>query len=309
MSKKIMGIHHITSIVGNAQENVDFYVKVLGLRLVKQTVNFDDPGTYHLYFGDKEGSPGTVITTFPHENARPGRIGDGQVGITTYVVPKGALTFWMDRLTAYKIAYSQTKRFGEDSIEFNDVHGLKIELVEREEGDRSSWHVDDITEDVAIKGFGGAVLYSMAPKETADTLENLLGLERIGEDGDHIRFKAYGDRGNIIDVKSTSSGRGINSVGTVHHIAWRTKDAHEQIHWQKEARANGFTVTEVRDRNYFKSIYFREKGGILFEIATDGPGFGIDEDIESLGSSLKLPEQYERLRTELEERLTPIKIG
>lgn len=306
MINKIMGIHHITSIVGNAQENVDFYTKILGLRIVKKTVNFDDPGTYHLYFGDKEGSPGTIITTFPYEDAKPGKIGDGQVGITTYVIPEGALEFWINRLDKNKISYAKTKRFGEDFIELHDTHGLRLELVERREGDKSNWGIDDITEDVAIKGFGGAVLYSSSPKETVDTLENLLGFEKIGEDGEYIRFKAYGDIGNIIDIKTTSSGIGINSVGTVHHIAWSTKNDSEQLEWQNRVRENGFMVTDVRDRNYFKSIYFREKGGILFEIATDEPGFAIDEEVESLGEDLKLPPQYERLRDELEERLTPI---
>lgn len=307
MKNKIMGIHHITSLVGNAQENVDFYREILGLRIVKKTVNFDDPGTYHLYFGDKEGSPGTIITTFPYENARPGKIGDGQVGITTYVVPKGALDFWKNRLKKNNIDYKSTRRFDEDFIEFHDIHGLRLEIVERDEGEKSNWLVDDITEDVAIKGFGGAVLYSASPKDTADTLENLLGIERIAEEGEYIRFKSYGDMGNIIDVKTTSSGIGIGSIGTVHHIAWRTKDDAEQVEWQSLARENGFAVTDIRDRNYFKSIYFREKGGILFEIATDVPGFAVDEDVESLGESLKLPPQYERLREELENRLTPIK--
>lgn len=307
MDKKIMGIHHITSLVGNVQENVDFYTKLLGLRLVKKTVNFDDPETYHLYFGDKEGSPGTVITTFPYENARSGRIGDGQVGITTYVVPEGSLEFWMDRLDKNNISYNKTNRFSEDFIEFHDVHGLKLELVERKEVEKSNFVTDDISEDVAIKGFAGAVLYSASPKDTVDTLENLLGLDKVEEEGEYIRLKAYGDIGNIIDIKTTSSGTGVNSVGTVHHIAWRAKDGLELLEWQNKLREAGFMVTDVRDRNYFKSIYFREKGGILFEIATDKPGFAIDEDVDSLGEELKLPQQYERLREDLEKKLTPIK--
>ena len=306
MNNKIKGIHHVTSIVGSAQENVDFYVELLGLRLVKKTVNFDDPGIYHLYFGDKEGSPGTIITTFPYENAKPGKIGDGQVGITTYALPEGSLEFWKKRLEKFNISYEKRQRFNEEFLEFHDVHGLRLELVERVGGEKSNWTRDDITEDVAIKGFGGAVFYSSSPEDTAETLENLLGLERIGEEGEYIRFKAYGDSANIIDIKTTSSGRGVNSVGTVHHIAWTTEDESSQIEWQNRAREYGFNVTDIRDRNYFKSIYFREKGGILFEIATEEPGFTLDEDVDSLGEDLKLPSQYERLREELAEKLSPI---
>ena len=309
MNNRIKGIHHVTSIVGKAQENVDCYTEILGLRLVKKTVNFDDPGTYHLYFGDQEGSPGTVITTFPYEDARPGRIGDGQVGITTYLVDEGALEFWKKRLDINKISHNKSNRFGEDFIEFSDVHGLKLELVERKDGPKSKWSSHGIDQDLAIKGFGGAVLYSSSPKDTAYTLEHIFGLEKIGEEGDYIRFKAYGNIGNIIDIKKTSSGKGINSVGTVHHIAWSTKDESEQLQWQKLLRKNGFSVTDVRDRNYFKSIYFREKGGILFEIATEEPGFAVDEDLESLGNELKLPPQHERLRDQLEKSLSPIKKG
>ena len=306
MNNRIKGIHHVTSIVGKAQENVEFYTELLGLRLVKKTVNFDDPGIYHLYFGDKEGSPGTVITTFPYENARPGKIGDGQVGVTTYALPEGSLEFWKKRLEKFNISYEKRQRFNEEFLEFHDVHGLRLELVERVGGEKSNWTRDDITEDVAIKGFGGAVFYSSSPEDTAETLENLLGLERIGEEGEYIRFKAYGDSANIIDIKTTSSGRGVNSVGTVHHIAWTTEDESSQIEWQNRAREYGFNVTDIRDRNYFKSIYFREKGGILFEIATEEPGFTLDEDVDSLGEDLKLPSQYERLREELAEKLSPI---
>lgn len=308
MRKRMTGIHHITSMVGNAQENADFYGNVLGLRLVKKTVNFDDPATYHLYFGDKDASPGTIITFFPYEGARKGVIGDGQVGITTYLIPVGASKFWEDRFNRLNVEYRKTSRFNEEFIEFNDPHGLKLELVERENGDKNQWRVDDINPDLAIKGFGGAVLYSSLPYETAKTMEGLLGLEKIGEEGEFIRFKSSADIGNIVDIKTTSSGRGINSVGTVHHIAWRADDDMDQVQWQELAKKNGFGVTDIRDRNYFKSIYFRERGGILIEIATDGPGFAIDEDMDSLGEKLMLPPQYENMRSSLEETLIPIHI-
>ncbi len=308
MKKRTSGIHHITSIVGNVQENIDFYGRVLGLRLVKKTVNFDDPGTYHLYFGDEDARPGTIITFFPHENARKGIVGDGQVGVTSYAVPLGTLKFWQDRLDSFQVNYKKKNRFGEDSILFEDPHGLRIELVERERGQINTWKVDGIDSTVAIKGFAGAILYSRLPEDTAETLENLMGLERIGEEGDYIRFKSSADIGNVVDVKTSSAGQGLNSLGTVHHIAWRAEDEKDQLEWQELAKESGFGVTEVRDRNYFKSIYFRERGGILFEIATDGPGFTIDEKKDSLGQDLKLPPQYESYREKLEETLPEIKL-
>lgn len=303
MKKKTKGIHHITAIVGNVHENVEFYSKVLGLRLVKKTVNFDDPQTYHLYFSDEDATPGAVITFFPYENARPGRIGNGQVGVTSYLIPVGASKFWEDRLNKFNIQYKKTKRFGEEFIEFTDPHGLKLELVEREGGKKNSWAVDDITPDVAIKGFAGAVLYSHSPKDTAEVLENILGLEKVGEEGDYIRFKASADIGNIIDIKTTSLGRGITSLGTVHHIAWRADDEQDLLEWHKLVKENKFAVSQVRNRKYFKSIYFSEKGGILFEIATDVPGFAVDEDKALLGQKLMLPEWYEDMREELEKTL------
>lgn len=308
MKMKNTGIHHITSIVGDPQENAEFYGEVLGLRMVKKTVNFDDPTVYHLYFGDKEARPGTIITFFPHENARQGVVGDGQVGITTYAIPEGAMEFWEDRLKRFNVNYKRTRRFNEDYLEFQDPHGLKLELVERKEGARNHWAIDNINPDLAIKGFGGAVLYSLNPKATAKTIEDLLGLERLGQEGDLIRFKSSADIGNIVDVKMTKSGRGINSVGTVHHISWRAKDPENHLEWQKLFREEGFMVTDVRERNYFKSIYFRDKGGILFEIATDGPGFTYDEDIDSLGEKFVLPEWHEDKREVLEKTLPEIKI-
>lgn len=307
MKRQTLGIHHITSIVGHPQENYDFYAGVLGLRLVKKTVNFDDPGTYHLYFGDKGANPGTIITFFPWAGARKGKIGDGQVGITTYVVPVGALSFWEKRFDKLNIKYQKSVRFGEEYLGFDDVHGLRLELVERNAGKKNYWVVDDINEDVAIKGFGGAVLFSSRPDETAKALVDVMGLEKVNEDGNLIRFQSPADIGNIVDVKKTASTRGSTGTGIVHHLAWRAEDGEDQLEWLSLVKENGFVSSEVRDRNYFTSIYFREKGGILFEIATDGPGFAVDEDFEALGEALKLPAQYEQYREELEEKLIPIK--
>jgi glyoxalase family protein len=208
MIKKTMGIHHITAIVGHPQENVDFYAGVLGLRLVKQTVNFDDPGTYHLYFGNEGGKPGTIITFFPWAGARHGKIGDGQVGVTSYVVPKGSFDFWKNRLEKFNVTYTEMNRFGELYLVFDDPHGLHLEIVEREEGEANPWKFGDVTPDVAIKGFGGATLFSSQPDKTADVLENVMGLERIGTEDDFVRFRSSADIGNIIDLKLTPMGRG-----------------------------------------------------------------------------------------------------
>lgn len=303
-----MGIHHITAIVGHPQENVDFYAGVLGLRLVKQTVNFDDPGTYHLYFGNEGGKPGTIITFFPWAGARQGKIGDGQVGVTSYVVPKGSLDFWKNRLEKFNVTYSEMNRFGELYLVFDDPHGLHLEIVEREDGEANPWKFGDVTPDVAIKGFGGATLLSSQPEKTADALENVMGLERIGTEGDFVRFRSSADIGNIIDLKLTPMGRGQMGVGTVHHIAWRAIDDQDQLDWKKYVSANGYGVTPVQDRNYFNAIYFREHGEILFEIATDPPGFAHDETHETMGENLMLPEQYEQHRGQIEQGLLPFHV-
>jgi glyoxalase family protein len=308
MTKKSMGIHHITAIVGHPQENVDFYAGVLGLRLVKQTVNFDDPGTYHLYFGDGNGTPGTIITFFTWANARQGRIGDGQVGVTSYVVPIGAMDFWEKRLEKFKIAFMKLQRFGENYLSFEDSHGLKIEIVEREKGVQNEWTFGDVTAEVAIKGFGGATLLSAQPEKTAHLLEHVMGLERVGEEGEYIRFCSTADIGNIVDLKKTTSGRALMGAGTVHHIAWRAEDDADQLDWKAHVEANGYGVTPVKDRNYFNAIYFREHGEILFEIATDPPGFAHDETVETMGEKLMLPEQYEQHRERLDATLIPFEV-
>ncbi|MCI4126277.1 ring-cleaving dioxygenase [Bacillus haynesii] len=308
MKKKTSGIHHITAIVGHPQENVDFYAGVLGLRLVKKTVNFDDPGTYHLYFGNEGGKPGTIMTFFPWVGARRGVIGDGQVGVTSYVVPKGAMAFWENRLAKFNVPYTKMNRFGEEYLEFDDPHGLHLDIVEREEGEKNNWKSGEITPDHAIKGFGGATLLSKQPEKTAELLEKVMGLEKVGEEGDFVRFRSSGDIGNMIDLKLTTIGSGQMGTGTVHHIAWRAIDDNDQLEWQKYVAENGYRVTPVQDRNYFNAIYFRELGEILFEIATDPPGFAHDESHQTMGEQLMLPAQYEHYREQLERRLIPITV-
>ncbi|CAM4341802.1 ring-cleaving dioxygenase [Saccharibacillus endophyticus] len=308
MKKQTAGIHHITAIVGHPQENVDFYAGVLGLRLVKQTVNFDDPETYHFYFGNDGGKPGTIMTFFPWANAYPGKIGAGQVGITSFVVPVGSLSFWKERLTSFNVAVRDFDRFGENYLEFDDPHGLHLELVEREEGEVNTWTFGGVTPETAIKGFGGATLLSADPEKTADLLANVMGLEYVGQDGDLARYRSTSDIGNMIDLKLTPIARGTMGVGTVHHIAWRASDDADQREWQDYVADNGYGVTQVQDRNYFNAVYFREHGEILFEIATDPPGFAHDETPESMGTALKLPARYEQYRTQLEQTLIPFEV-
>lgn len=308
MTQQTAGIHHITAFVGSAQANADFYAGILGLRLVKKTVNFDAPEVYHLYFGNETGSPGTAITFFPFEEGRKGRIGGGQVGYTTFVVPLGALSFWEQRLTQYGVAYEQHERFGETYLRFQDFDGLQLELVAREQGPDSKWSFGGVPADKAIKGFGGAVLYSMAPEKTMHTLEQVMGLERIAEDQDLVRFRAHGELGNLVDVNKTVMGRGHGGSGTVHHIAWRAKDRTDQEAWRNHVYQHGFQPTSIVDRQYFTAIYFREAGEILFEIATDPPGFTRDEPFETLGEELKLPEWYEPYRERIEQGLPPLEI-
>lgn len=308
MKKQTAGIHHITAFAGNAQANADFYAGILGLRLVKKTINFDAPEVYHLYFGNEVGSPGTAMTFFPFEGGRRGKIGGGQVGYTTFVVPQDALPFWEARLSKFDISFEKVERFGEVFLQFEDFDGLQLEIVAREEGPNSQWSFGGVPAEKAIKGFGGALLYSVAPDQTMHTLEHVMGLERVDEEQGWVRFRAQGDLGNVIDIHATAMERGHGGSGTVHHIAWRAIDQDDQEQWRNLAMQHGFQVTPIVDRNYFTAIYFREMGGILFEIATDPPGFTRDEPFDSLGEKLMLPEWYEPSRDLITKGLPPLEI-
>lgn len=308
MTIQTAGIHHITAFAGDPQANVDFYAGVLGLRLVKKTINFDAPDVYHLYFGDEHGSPGTIITFFPSAGSPRGKIGGGQVGITSYVIPPGSIGFWQNRLEQYNIEVTKTSRFNEDLLQFEDGEGLRLELVEREEGATSTWAHEGIPTDKAIKGFGGAVLFSVNPQRTMDALEKILGFVRVNENEEYARFRSSGDIGNVVDVPVTRMALGMGGAGTVHHIAWRAKDDEEHAQWSEAVRDYGYQPTPVRDRQYFNAIYFREAGGILFEIATDPPGFAKDEPADSLGQKLMLPEWFEKYRPQIEDNLQPIEV-
>lgn len=306
--KPTTGIHHITAIVGDAQRNVDFYAGVLGLRLVKRTVNFDDPETYHLYFGNEKGSPGTAMTVFPYPTGRKGRVGGGQVSHIMFATPPGSLGFWMERLASFHIDFTTTQRFGETYIEFADRDGLQLEIVERSDGAPSEWAFAGIPTEKALKGFAGAVLLSYAPEKTMEVLSDVLGLERAGEDAGLVRFTASADLGNTIDVKMEAVPRGHGGQGTVHHIAWRATDIAEQEEWRERLVEVGLGATPIRDRKYFTSIYFREPGEILFEIATDGPGFDQDEPVESLGENLMLPPWMETIKERVVQGLPPLEV-
>lgn len=308
MSNKIVGIHHISAMVNDAQRTIDFYAGVLGLRLVKKTINFDRPEVYHLYFGNESGEPGTVITFFPWPKQLKGRIGIGQVGVTGYMIPKGSVTFWENRLQQFNIEYVSSVRFGKKYLQFQDPDGLQIELVEQDGGSQNIWSFGGISVENAIKGFSGATLYSVKPHETAELLEHVFQLECIGQEGEFLRFQSEAEIGNTIDIKLTASVRGLMGAGTVHHIAWRAKNEEEHQQWWSILKDKGYNPTEILDRNYFKALYFHEQGGILFEIATDPPGFTVDESIEELGKNLMLPSWLGSKRKELEEILPPIEV-
>lgn len=306
--QQTQGIHHISAMVNDAQRSIDFYAGVLGLRLVKKTINFDRPEVYHLYFGNETGQPGTVITFFPWAKQLKGRIGTGQVGVTSYIIPKGAVPFWENRLRKFGVEFTSSTRFDEKYLKFNDPDGLLLELVERDEGPINTWNFGGIQAENAIKGFGGAVLFSAKPHKTADVLENILGLDCIGQENEFLRFKSDGNVGNTIDIHLNPSVRGLMGAGTVHHIAWRAKDEEEHQKWRSLLLEKGYYPTEILDRNYFKALYFHEEGGILFEIATDSPGFAVDERFDELGKKLMLPSWLEPQRDELEEKLLHVEV-
>ena len=308
MKPLITGIHHITAIAGSPQANLDFYTGVLGLRLVKKTINFDAPDVYHFYFGDELGSPGTVFTTFPFTGARKGTKGTGELTYTAFSIAADALDYWKTRLARFDIKVSDVlTRFGEQLIRFEDHDGMGIELIATDRDDRSGWSYGQIPKENSIKGFYGATLNLRSKELTAQLLTNHMDYRFIGEENGRFRYGTEGKPGDIVDILVNPSGnRGQQSAGTVHHIAFRTANTSTQLEIQKILWENGYQVTEVKDRNYFMSIYFREPGGVLFEIATDEPGFAIDEEEAHLGELLKLPDWAESNRDQIAKGLVPV---
>ncbi|SFI36847.1 glyoxalase family protein [Paenibacillus sp. UNC496MF] len=308
MTDRTAGIHHITAFSRDPQATVDFYTGVLGLRLVKQTVNFDATDTYHLYFGDEAGSPGTVITFFPSARARVGQVGGGQVGVTTFVVPPGTAGYWEERLSDRGVATEREARFGETYVRFANAEGLRMELIEREEGAERSAAYAGIPAGRGIKGFGGAVLFSRDHARTAAVLETILGLDKTDENGEYARYRSSSAIGGVIDLPLSNLEWGKGGVGTVHHIAFRAPDEGALALWRERIIGFGLKPTEIKDRQYFKAVYVRDEGGILFEIATDPPGFARDEPSGELGRKLMLPAWFEPNRAELERGLPPIAV-
>jgi glyoxalase family protein len=311
MSAVTSGIHHVTAISGEPQRNVDFYVGLLGLRLVKKTVNFDDPGTYHLYYGDGAGSPGSIMTFFPWAGAPNGRVGAGQLTVTSFSFPASSLGYWTERLVEGGVRFEKPEdRFGETVLRFPDPDGLRLELVAAADDAREGWAEGPVPPEHSVRGFHHVTLTSSDPAGTAGLMTDSLGFRQTGEAEGRTRFEAgEGGPGNTVDVANGSGfPRGTMGVGTVHHVAFRVPDEEAQLDLREKVAALGYNVTPVLDRNYFRSIYFREPGGVLFEIATDPPGFAADEDREHLGESLKLPPWLEPRREELEGMLPSLRV-
>ncbi|MDN3205457.1 ring-cleaving dioxygenase [Algoriphagus sediminis] len=311
METLIKGIHHVTAIAGDPQANVDFYSGILGLRLVKKTINFDAPDVYHFYFGNEQGAPGTIFTTFPFKGARKGTKGTGEMTFTGFSIPENSLSYWMERLSKFNVVVSDVlTRFGKKLIRFEDHDGMGIELIANDEDDREGWSYGQIPEEHTIRGFYGATLYLKEKEGTAELLTRHMDYRFIGEEKGRFRYGVEGKPGDIVDIiVNPDAPRGQQSAGTVHHIAFRTENAESQLSIQKLLWDNGYQTTEVKDRNYFTSIYFRSPGGVLFEIATDEPGFAIDEEEAHLGELLKLPEWAEPSRERIESSLPEVSVN
>jgi glyoxalase family protein len=297
------GIHHVTAISGRATRNFDFYTQVLGLRFVKKTVNFDDPGTYHLYYGDRVGHPGTILTFFPWEHAAPGRGGVGLAQQTAFRIPAGAIGYWTHRFVEKAVTHEALeKRFGEPVLSFTDPDGMSLALVGAADADSEpAWHGGDIPEENAIRGFHGVTLMIEDASRTAAVLRDVLGFKDRGKDGPLARFQASEAIGGVVDLREAKGFLpGRLGRGSVHHIAFRSTDDADQAAMAKLVKEHGLQPTHQLDRQYFRSVYFREPGGILFEIATDIPGFAVDEPVETLGRDLKLPPFLESQRKKIE---------
>ena len=305
MTRSIPGIHHVTAISGPPQANVDFYTRQLDQRLVKKTVNFDDPGTYHLYYGDTTGSPGTIMTFFPFADAGPSRAGPGMASAHAYAVSAGQFDAWMDRLASDAVDFNgPTERFGQRVITLHDPDGAPVELIETTRNSNET-----------LDGFHSVTLWEQDIAPTAQLMKDIFGYEETGHETvngiERLRLTAPGDaRGAVVDLmRSDTPSIGRSGAGTIHHVAFRAQDNAVQLEWREKIASAGHHVTPVIDRQYFNAIYFREPGGVLFEIATDPPGFAVDEDRAHLGETLKLPPQYEANRDRIEAVLPPLKVA
>lgn len=304
---KLLGLHHITAIAADPKTNLDFYTRVLGLRFVKKSVNQDDPGTYHLYYGDNVGSPGTALTFFPWQGLRRGRPGTGQAYATAFSIPAASLAYWQQRLAALKVATEPVAhRFGDQVLAFADPDGMRLELVATAEADtRAPAPSSDVPAEHGIRGFHSSTLALTDARPTAALLTRVMGYRLLAEEPHRARYTvASGGPGSYVDLLTDPKlPRGLNGAGTVHHIAFRVADDAEHVAAHDQLVDAGAHVSPVIDRAYFKSIYYREPAGVLFEIATDQPGFAIDESVETLGTKLSLPPRLEPHRAEIEAAL------
>ncbi|MEJ3651624.1 ring-cleaving dioxygenase [Actinomycetes bacterium KLBMP 9759] len=300
------GLHHVTAIATDPQRNIDFYTRALGLRLVKQTVNYDVPENFHLYFGNADGAPSTLLTFFAWPGAEPGRAGSGLVTATALSVPPESIGWWQRHLTGLGVAVDGPHaRVGEEVLTFRDPDGFVIDLVAAPGDHRSGWDgVAGIPAEHAVRGLHSVTMSERMPEHTVRLLTELLGMRTYGEERGRMRFAmADAGAGAVVDVVPDTRARGLQSGGSVHHIAFRAPDDETQEVWRQEILAAGLPVTEIRDRTYFRSIYFHEPGGVLLEIATDGPGFTVDEPLMELGRSLQLPPWLEPDREQIQASL------
>ncbi len=305
---RIQGIHHITCMTANPQQNLDFYTKVLGQRFVKRTVNFDDPGTYHFYYGDNVGSPGTIMTFFPWAHIAKGRRGNGETLATSYAIRPESVDWWQKWLTEHEIEHTLETRFSEQVVVFADPEDMIIELVATTDSYvPAHWENGPIPAEHALQSFHSVTLGVHDATPTAALLTGSFGYELVGQENNRVRFKGAGEYAQYIDLLvRPGHARGRLGAGSVHHVAFRTVDDSEQLEYMQALRSAGHMATDVKDRQYFHSIYFREPNGTLFEVATDAPGFLYDEPVESLGAELKLPSWLEQHRPKIEEILPEI---
>ncbi|GBU17791.1 MULTISPECIES: ring-cleaving dioxygenase [unclassified Methylobacterium] len=304
------GLHHVTAFSGPAERNVGFYTGVLGLRLVKKTVNFDDPGTYHLYYGDETGQPGTILTFFPIAHAAPGRVGVGETGETAFRVPLASIGWWVQRLIEKGVAHeTPATAFGEPVLRLRDPDGTMLALVGvAEDGAAPAWSAGGVPVEHAVRGLHGVTLLLDRAAATGRILTDALGFRETGREGSSTRYAGSAGRGAFVTLREVGGFlRGRPGAGSVHHIAFRAADdAAQAAMAERLASEHGLVVTEQRDRQYFRSVYFREPGGVLFEIATDSPGFGVDEPVAELGRVLKLPAFLEPHRATIEQALPAV---
>ena len=310
MQKLVTGLHHITALASEPQKNLNFYAGILGLRMVKKTINFDDPEVYHLYYGNEQGSPGTIMTFFPYMGMPRGKKGNGQLTVTSFSVPQNALDYWLKRLDTFKVYHDvPQKRFDELFLYLEDNDGLGVELVFNKHDQRKGFTYGNIPLEYAIKGFYGMTLSEECYEKTANLLETQMDHKLIKEEGNRCRYTANGEQGGFVDVLCNPEAlRGQAGAGTIHHVAFATHNQSTQLTAREKLVEYGLNVTPVINREYFYSIYFREPGGVLFEIATLPPGFSIDEEPAHLGENLKLPPWQEQNREIIEQALPPIQL-